>query len=421
VWKGLIKFQRSSLKHDPIERSKEMSILSNRAKSLKPSPTLAINAKAKSMQSQGIHVISFGAGEPDFDTPENIKQAAKKALDEGFTKYTPVGGIDELKDAIIKKFQRDSGLSYKRSEIIVSCGGKHSFYNLAQAIFDQGDEVIILAPYWVSYPPMVSLAGGTPVIVETIEKNEFKITPEDLKKAITPRTKALILNSPSNPTGSAYTKKELGKIAEIAISNNFFVISDEIYEKIVYDGFEFVSIASLNDEIRKRTIIVHGVAKTYAMTGWRIGYTAGSEEIISAMNNIQSQSTSNPTSIAQKASVEALIGPQDEVRKMVNAFGQRRNYIVDRLNKMPGVSCYKPVGAFYVFPNFSSYYGKSYEGKRISNSTALADFFLDVARVAVVPGIEFGADPFERLSYATSLEDIREGLDRIEGAINKLI
>ena len=398
-----------------------MSILSNRAKSLKPSPTLAINAKAKSMQSQGIHVISFGAGEPDFDTPENIKQAAKKALDEGFTKYTPVGGIDELKDAIIKKFQRDSGLSYKRSEIIVSCGGKHSFYNLAQAIFDQGDEVIIPAPYWVSYPPMVSLAGGTPVIVETIEKNEFKITPEGLKKAITPRTKALILNSPSNPTGSAYTKKELGKIAEIAISNNFFVISDEIYEKIVYDGFEFVSIASLNDEIRKRTIIVHGVAKTYAMTGWRIGYTAGSEEIISAMNNIQSQSTSNPTSIAQKASVEALIGPQDEVRKMVNAFGQRRNYIVDRLNKMPGVSCYKPVGAFYVFPNFSSYYGKSYEGKRISNSTALADFFLDVARVAVVPGIEFGADPFERLSYATSLEDIREGLDRIEEAINKLI
>jgi aspartate aminotransferase len=421
VWKGLIKFQRSSLKHDSIERSKEMSILSNRAKSLKPSPTLAINAKAKSMQSQGIHVISFGAGEPDFDTPENIKQAAKKALDEGFTKYTPVGGIDELKDAIIKKFQRDSGLSYKRSEIIVSCGGKHSFYNLAQAIFDQGDEVIIPAPYWVSYPPMVSLAGGTPVIVETIEKNEFKITPEDLKKAITPRTKALILNSPSNPTGSAYTKKELGKIAEIAISNNFFVISDEIYEKIVYDGFEFISIASLNDDIRKRTIIVHGVAKTYAMTGWRIGYTAGSEEIISAMNNIQSQSTSNPTSIAQKASVEALIGPQDEVRKMVNAFGQRRNYIVDRLNKMPGVSCYKPVGAFYVFPNFSSYYGKSYQGKKIFNSTNLADFFLDVARVAVVPGIEFGADPFERLSYATSLEDIREGLDRIEKAISKLI
>jgi aspartate aminotransferase len=397
-----------------------MSILSNRAKSLKPSPTLAINAKAKSMQAQGIHVISFGAGEPDFDTPENIKQAAKKALDEGFTKYTPVGGIDELKDAIINKFKKDNQLTYKRSEILVSCGGKHSFYNLAQAIFDQGDEVIVPAPYWVSYPPMVALANATPVIVETTEKNEFKITPEELKKAITPKTKALIINSPSNPTGSAYTKKELEKIAEIAISHNFFVISDEIYEKIVYDGFEFTSIASLSDEIKKKTIIVHGVAKTYAMTGWRIGYTAGSEEIISAMNNIQSQSTSNPTSIAQKASVEALIGPQDEVVKMVSAFAQRRNYIVDRLNKIPGVSCYKPVGAFYVFPNFSSFYGKSYQGKKISNSTNLADFFLDVAKVAVVPGVEFGADPFERLSFATSMENIREGLDRIEEALKQL-
>jgi len=397
-----------------------MGVLSSRAKSLKPSPTLAINAKAKSMQAQGIHVISFGAGEPDFDTPENIKQAAKKAIDDGFTKYTPVGGIDDLKDAIIKKFQRDNQLTYKRSEIIVSCGGKHSFYNLAQAIFDRGDEVIVPAPYWVSYPPMVALANATPVIAETMEKNEFKITPEELKKAITPKTKALILNSPSNPTGSAYTRKELEGIAEIALSKNIFVISDEIYEKIVYDGFKFISIASLSDEIKRRTIIVHGVAKTYAMTGWRIGYAAGSEEIISAMNNIQSQSTSNPTSISQKASVEALIGSQSEVDKMVSAFGQRRNYIVDRLNKIPGVSCYKPVGAFYVFPNFSSYYGKSFQGKNIENSTHLTDFLLDVARVAVVPGVEFGADPFERLSYATSMEDIKEGLDRIEGSLKKL-
>jgi len=397
-----------------------MTVLSDRAKSLKPSPTLAINAKAKSMQAQGIHVISFGAGEPDFDTPLNIKQAAKKAIDDGFTKYTPVGGIDELKDAIIKKFQRDNGLTYKRSEILVSCGGKHSFYNLAQAIFDREDEVIVPAPYWVSYPPMVALANGTPVIVETNEKNEFKITPQELKKAITPKTKALIVNSPSNPTGSAYTKSELEKIAEIATSKNFFVISDEIYEKIVYDGFQFVSIASLSDEMKKRTIIVHGVAKTYAMTGWRIGYTAASDDIISAMSNIQSQSTSNPTSIAQKASVEALAGPQDEVGKMVGAFGQRRNYIVDRLNKIPGVSCYKPAGAFYVFPNFSSYYRKSYQGKKIENSTALADYFLDVAKVAVVPGVEFGADPFERLSYATSMEDIKEGLNRIEEALKKL-
>ncbi len=373
------------------------------------------------MQSQGIHVISFGAGEPDFDTPQNIKVAAIKAIEEGFTKYTPVGGTDELKDAIIKKFQRDNGITYKRSEVMASCGGKHSFYNLAQAIFDVGDEVIIPAPYWVSYPPMVALAGATPVIVETREENGFKLSIEELKKAITPKTKALILNSPSNPTGGAYTKEDLEKIAEIALSNNFFVISDEIYEKIVYDGFKFVSIASLGEEIKKKTIIVHGVAKTYAMTGWRIGYTAGPEEIISAMSNLQSQSTSNPTSIAQKASVEALIGPQEEVQRMVDAFEARRNYIVDRLNHLPGVSCFKPLGAFYVFPNFSSYYGRTYQGKRISNSTELADYFLEVARVAVVPGIEFGADPFERLSYATSMEEIKEGLNRIEEALRKLV
>jgi aspartate aminotransferase len=402
------------------EGGAEMSILSNRARSLKPSPTLAINAKAKAMQAQGIHVISFGAGEPDFDTPGNIKRAAIKAIEDGFTKYTPVGGIDELKDAIIHKFKRDNDLTYKRPEILVSCGGKHSFYNLAQAIFDQGDEVIIPAPYWVSYPPMVSLAGGTPVIVDTREEDDFKITPESLRRAITPKTKALVLNSPSNPTGSAYSKKELEKIGEIAISYNFFLISDEIYEKIVYDGFEITSIASLGEEVKKRTIIVHGVAKTYAMTGWRIGYTAGPEEIISAMNNIQGQSTSNPTSIAQKASVEALIGPQDEVGKMVSAFGQRRNYIVNRLNEIHGVSCNKPVGAFYVFPNFSYHYGKAYQGKKIANSTALADYLLDVAKVALVPGVEFGADPFERLSYATSMEDIREGIDRIEEALKNL-
>ncbi len=387
---------------------------------MKPSPTLAINAKAKAMQAQGIRVVSFGAGEPDFDTPENIKRAAIKSIEEGFTKYTAVGGIDELKDAVIQKFQRDNQLTYKRSQILISCGGKHSFYNLAQALFDRGDEVIIPAPYWVSYPPMVALAEATPVIIETKEENGFKVTPEEVKKAITPRTKALVLNSPCNPTGSAYTKKELEKIAEVAISHRFFVISDEIYEKIVYDGFEFRSIASLGEEIKGRTIIVHGVAKTYAMTGWRIGYTAGPEEIISAMSNIQSQSTSNPTSISQKASVEALIGPQEEVKKMVSAFTERRNYIVDRLNEISGVSCFKPIGAFYVFPNFSEYYGKLYQGKKISNSTELADYFLDVAKVAVVPGVEFGADPFERLSYATSMKDIREGVDRIEEALKKL-
>ena len=397
-----------------------MTVLSKRASGLKPSPTLAISAKAKAMQAQGIKVISFGAGEPDFDTPENIKRAAVKAIQEGFTKYTPAGGIVELKDAIITKFQRDNHLTYKRSQIIVSCGGKHSFYNLAQALFDTGDEVIVPAPYWVSYPPMIALAEGTPVILETKEENGFKVTPEDLKKKITLQTKALIINSPSNPTGSAYTKEELEKIAEIAISRNLFVISDDIYDKIVYDGFQFVSIASFNEEIKNRTIIVHGVAKTYAMTGWRIGYTAGPEEIISAMDNIQSQSTSNPNSIAQKASIEALMGPQDEVNKMVKAFAERRRYIVDRLNRIPGTTCYNPAGAFYVFPNFSSYYSKSYQGKKMANSTGLADFFLDVARVAVVPGVEFGADKFERLSFATSMEDIREGVDRIEESLKKL-
>ena len=397
-----------------------MTVLSKRARGLKPSPTLAINAKAKAMQARGIKVISFGAGEPDFDTPENIKRAAVKAIQEGFTKYTPAGGIVELKDAIINKFQRDNRLTYKRSQIIVSCGGKHSFYNLAQALFDTGDEVIIPAPYWVSYPPMIALAEGTPVILETKEENGFKVTPEDLKKKITSKTKALIINSPSNPTGCAYTKEELEKIAEIAISRNFFVISDDIYEKIVYDGFQFLSIASFNDEIKNRTIIVHGVAKTYSMTGWRIGYTAGPEEIITAMDNIQSQSTSNPNSIAQKASIEALIGPQDEVDKMVKAFAERRRYIVDRMNRIPGVTCYNPAGAFYVFPNFSSYYSKSYQGKKIANSSGLADFFLDVARVAVVPGVEFGADKFERLSFATSMEDIREGVGRIEESLKKL-
>ena len=397
-----------------------MSILSGRARSLKPSPTLAINAKAKSMQAQGIHVVSFGAGEPDFDTPDNIKQAAIKAIQEGFTKYTAVGGIDELKDAVIQKFQRDNQLNYKRSQILISVGGKHSFYNLAQAIFDQGDEVIVPAPYWVSYPPMVELADATPVIIKTEEKNGFRMTPEALKSAITSKTKALILNSPSNPTGGAYYREDLEKIADIALSKNIFVISDEIYEKIIYDDFKFLSIASLGEEIRKRTIIVHGVAKTYSMTGWRIGYTAGPEEIISAMNNIQSQSTSNPTSIAQKAAVEALIGPQEEVKKMVSAFAERRNYIVGRFNSMEGVICFNPLGAFYVFPNFSSYYEKSYQGKKISNSSELADYFLDAAKVAVVPGAEFGDDAFERLSFATSMENIKEGLDRIEKALRLL-
>jgi aspartate aminotransferase len=397
-----------------------MSILSQRAKELKPSPTLALTAKVKSMQAQGIRVISFGAGEPDFDTPTHIKQAAVQAIHEGFTKYTAVGGIDELKDAIITKFQRDNHLTYKRSQVLASCGGKHSFYNLTQAILEEGDQVIIPSPYWVSYPPMVALTGATAVIVETKEQDDFKITINDFRKAITSKTKAVILNSPSNPTGCAYTEKDLQKIADIAVEKNLLIISDEIYEKIVYDGFRCLSIASLGEEIKNRTVIVHGVAKTYAMTGWRIGFAAGPEEIIAAMSNVQSQSTSNPNSIAQKASIKALVGPQDDVVKMVSAFAERRTYIVDRLNNIPGVSCYKPLGAFYAFPNFSSTYEKAYQGQQIKNSTGLANYLLDAARVAVVPGIEFGADRFTRLSFATSMEEIREGIDRIEEALRKL-
>ncbi len=397
-----------------------MSLLANRAKNLKPSPTLAINAKAKAMTARGIHVVNFGVGEPDFDTPDNIKKAGIKAIEGGFTKYTPAGGIDELKDAVIEKFQRDNQLTFKRSQILVSCGGKHSIYNLAQALFDRGDEVIIPAPYWVSYPAIVELADAAPVIVDTEEKDDFKITPKKLLKAINPKTKALIINSPSNPTGSGYTREDLEKIAEIAVSKNIFIVSDEIYEKIVYDGFRSVSIASLGEETKKRTLIVHGVAKTYAMTGWRIGYTAGPEEIVSAMANIQSQSTSNPNSIAQKASVEALAGPQQEIDRMVSTFKERRAYIMARLTSIEGVSCYKPVGAFYVFPNLSFYYGRSYEGKKIGSSSDLAAFLLDVGKVALVPGAEFGADAFQRLSYATSMEDIKEGLNRIEEALKKL-
>ena len=397
-----------------------MTILSSRAKSLKPSPTLAINAKAKSMQARGIQDVSFGAGEPDFDTPDNIKKAAKKALDDGFKKYTPVGGIDELKDAIINKFKRDSQLTYKRSEILVSCGGKHSFYNLAQAIFDQGDEVIVPAPYWVSYPPMVSLAGGTPVIVETTEKNDFKITPEDLKKAATPRTKALILCSPSNPTGSAYTKKDLEKIAEIAISKNILVISDENYEKIVYDNFEVKNIVALSPALRDRTVIINGVSKTYAMTGWRIGYAIGPAEIIAAAAKIQSQSTSNAASMAQAAALEAISGPQIEVGRMVREFKRRRDVIVARLDALPGIHCLKPQGAFYVFPNVSSLLGRTVHGKKLASPCDFADYLLEEAKVAVVPGEDFGSQEHIRFSYATALEDIEKGCKRIADAVAKL-
>ncbi len=394
--------------------------LSKKTYSVKPSPTLAIDAKAKSLKSSGVDVISFGVGEPDFDTPENIKEAAIKAIRSGFTKYTPVGGTDELKTAIIEKLKKDNGLIYEKNEIIVSCGAKHCLYNIAEALYDVGDEVILPAPYWVSYPDQIVLNGAVPVIVKTDEGNAFKITPEILKANLSKKTKALILNSPSNPTGLAYDRKSLEAIAEIAVKHDFYIISDEIYEKLIYDGFEHVSIASLGDEIKQRTIVVNGISKSYAMTGWRIGFAAGPKDIINAMTNIQSQSTSNPTSISQKAAVEALTGTQDFILKMVSEFDKRRKYMVERLNMIKGVSCIKPVGAFYAFPNVSSYYGRSFKGNSIKSSMDLSAYLLDEAKVAVVPGAAFGDDRYIRLSYATSVENIQKGLDRIESALSNL-
>ncbi len=394
--------------------------IAKRARAIKPSPTLAVAAKAKAMKAQGIDVVDFGVGEPDFDTPENVKEAAIRAIRDGYTKYTPAGGTDELKDAVIEKFKRDNGLAYERSQVLISCGAKHSLYNIAEALFDPGDEVIIPAPYWVSYPDQVLLNDAQPVIVATTEEEGFRISADALARAVTKKTKALILNSPSNPTGLAYDRKTLEAIAKLAVQHDFYVISDEIYEKLLYDGFTHVSIASLGDAIKERTITVNGVSKSHAMTGWRIGYAAGPKDVIAAMANIQSQSTSNPTSISQKAAVEALRGPQDCIGIMNAEFDKRRRYMIERLNAMPGVSCLMPVGAFYAFPRTAALYGKSLAGRRVANSSDLASLLLDEAQVALVSGDAFGADPYIRLSYATSLESIRKGLDRMEQTIARL-
>jgi aspartate aminotransferase len=391
-----------------------------RVERIQPSPTLAITAKAAALRTEGRDVISFGAGEPDFDTPANIRDAAIGSIQDGFTRYTPVGGIPELKDAIIEKLRRDNGLAYTRPEIVVSCGAKHVLYNLAQALFEEGDEVIIPSPYWVSYPDIVLLAGATPVILETEGGDGFKVTPDRLEETITARTKALVLNSPSNPTGATYTFDELKALAEVIVRKDILVISDEIYEKIVYDEFPFSGIAMVGEEVRDRSIVVNGVSKAYAMTGWRIGYAAGPEDIISAMTKIQSQNTSNPTSISQKAAVEALNGDQSAVGEMVEAFAQRRDYIVAALGGMAGISCFNPEGAFYVFPDVSALYGKTYGGSVITGSASFAEYLLDGANVAVVPGVAFGSDAHIRLSYATSMENIREGISRIGNALKNL-
>lgn len=393
--------------------------LSKRVQGIKPSPTLAIDAKAKGLKAQGIDIISFGTGEPDFDTPQNIKDAAIDAINKGFTKYCPVSGTLDLKNAIINKLKTDNNLEYTKEEIIVSCGAKHSLYNIFQTIFDEGDEIIIPAPYWVSYPDMAVLAGAKPVFINTTDKNHFKVTPSDIEKVITKKTKAFVLNSPSNPTGNTYTKEELTEIANICVKHNLLIISDEIYEKLVYDNFKFFSIAQVSKEVKEHTIVVNGVSKAFAMTGWRIGYAAGPKEIISAMTKIQSQSTSNPTSISLKAATEALNGNKDCLEMMRKEFEKRRNYIVERLNKIDGIKCLKPEGAFYVFPNISKLLGKEYNGKLISTDMELADYLLDQAKIAVVPGSAFGAKGYIRFSYATSMENIIKGIDRLEEALKE--
>src|SRR5438445_9882648 len=379
--------------------------ISNRAASLSPSLTLAIDSKAKQMKAEGQDVVGFGAGEPDFDTPQHIKDAAIKALNEGFTKYTPASGIPELRQAIANKFKRDNGLSYKASQIIVSCGGKHSCYNVILATCEEGDEVIIPAPYWLSYPEMVKLASATPVIVQTTDKTEFKVTPEALRRAITPRTRLFILNSPSNPTGSVYTPEEIKALGDICVEKGVLIMSDEIYEHLLYDGAQHKSVASFSQTHYEATIVVHGFAKAWSMTGWRLGFLAAPEPIAKAIDAVQSHSTSNATSFAQKGAVAALNGPQDHLKAWVAEFNKRRTYAWQKLNSIPGISCVNVKGAFYLFPNIS---------KTGLNSTDFCARLLESEKVAAVPGIAFGADDCFRLSYATSMASIEKGLERID-------
>jgi aspartate aminotransferase len=394
--------------------------LAERVKRIKPSPTFAAAAKAAAMRAKGIEVISLAQGEPDFDTPANIKEAAYKAIREGFTKYTPVAGFDDLKDAIIQKFKRDSGLTYDRSQIIASVGAKLCIYNLAQALFQAGDEVIVPAPYWVSYTDIILLMDAQPVVVPTTEGQGFKMSSAQLKSAITPRTKAILLNSPNNPTGATYTAEELRALAEVLVPKKILIIADEIYENFVYDGTVFASIASLGKEVQDQTVVINGVSKTYSMTGWRIGYAAGPAELIAAMSKVQTQNISNPVSFCQKAAVEALLGPQDSVQEMIVEFDRRRRYIVERLNAMAGITCSMPPGAFYVFPNITGLFGKKWGEKRISYSADVTDFFLEEARVAGVAGSGFGDDQYIRFSYATSMKNIEKGMNRLQEALKKL-
>ncbi len=395
--------------------------LAARVSRIAPSPTLAMAATAKAMAAQGLDIVDFSTGEPDFDTPEPVKAAAEAAIRAGFTKYTPSSGIDELRGAVAEKLWAELGVRYDKSQILVSCGAKHSLYNLAEALLEAGDEIIIPTPYWVSYSDQALLNDATPILMPTKEDEGYAIRPAQLEQLITPKTKAVLVNSPGNPTGATYDRSTLEQIAAVAIRHDLIVISDEIYEKVLYDGASHVSIASLGPEIAARTVIINGVSKAYAMTGWRIGYAAGPKELITAMANIQSQSTSNPCSIAQKAAVAALRLGEPFTVKMVEEFSRRRKTIVEGLNNIPGVTCSMPRGAFYAFPNIKGVLGKRGPSGMLKTPNELANYLLNDAHVAVVPGEPFGSHDHLRLSYATSMTNITRGLERLGQAFAKLI
>ncbi|MGN0761960.1 MAG: pyridoxal phosphate-dependent aminotransferase [Aristaeellaceae bacterium] len=394
--------------------------ISHRAANIAPSPTLAIDARAKEMRAAGFDVVGFGAGEPDFPTPAHICDAAKEALDMGMTRYTPAAGTKELRKAICEKLRRDNDMTYIYGDILVSNGAKHSLYTIFQAILDPGDEVLIPTPCWVSYPEMVRMAGGVPVFIPSDESTDFIPTNKDIASRVTRRTKAIIITSPSNPNGSVWSREQLQFVADLAVSHPFYVVSDEIYEKLLYDGRKHLSIAQLGEQIKSQTFLVNGMSKAYAMTGWRIGYVAGPHHEISAMANFQSQATSNPNSIAQYAAMKALQGDQSCVDEMVAEFQKRRDVMVERINSIPGLSCRKPAGAFYIMMNIKEILGRSYNGRKLESSLDFAELLLAEKQVALVPGVAFEAEGYCRLSYAVSLENINKGLDRIEEFVRSL-
>ena len=394
--------------------------LAKRIRTISPSQTLAISAKAKAMKAAGENVINFGVGEPDFPTPENIVEAGVAALKAGKTKYTPSAGLAELRSAVCEKFARDNGLFYEPSQIVVSNGAKHSIFNACYALIDEGDEVIIPAPYWLTYPEVVKTLGGVPVFVEASKENGYKITPAQLEKAVTRKTKLMIFTSPSNPTGAVYSEEEVRALAAVCLKHNIFVISDEIYEKLVYDGAKPFSFAAVSDEMKELTVTVNGVSKTYAMTGWRIGYLAAPKDIAKAIDSFQSHATSNACSIAQYATIEALRSPEEQVREMVSRFAERRAALLERVGKMEGAYCVVPHGAFYAMLVIDGAFGKTFGGKKIETCADFAEALLEAQKVAVVPGTPFGAPDCVRLSYSLSKEDMLEGLDRIDAFLRSL-